>query len=168
LLDEAHAGLVEAFVQRLRADGWLAEVEVSFSIGGERGSIDVLGYHTATGMVLVTEVKSVAPDSQATLAGVDRKARLAPEIARSRGWTCRSVARLLVIGESSTSRRRIEALSATYRTAFPLKGREVTRWLRRPSGPIARLLFLPYSRQVHGRKSTTGMQRVRRAQSERR
>jgi hypothetical protein len=168
LLDEAHAGLVEAFVQRLRADGWLAEVEVSFSIGGERGSIDVLGYHTATGMVLVTEVKSVVPDSQATLAGVDRKARLAPEIARSRGWTCRSVARLLVIGESSTSRRRIEALSATYRTAFPLKGREVTRWLRRPRGPIAGLLFLPYSRQVHGRKSTTGMQRVRRAQSERR
>ncbi len=99
LLDQAHAGLVEALVKRLRADGWLTEVEVSFSIFGERGSIDVLGYHEASGIVLVTEVKSVVPDSQATLVGVDRKARLAPEIARQRGWTCRGVARLLVIGD---------------------------------------------------------------------
>src|SRR6476646_3264013 len=71
LLDEAHAGLVEDLVQRLGADGWLTEVEASFSIRGERGSIDVLGYHEATGMVLVTEVKSVVPDSQATLYGLD-------------------------------------------------------------------------------------------------
>ena len=167
LLDEAHAGLVEAFVQRLRADGWLAEVEVSFSIRGERGSIDVLGYHEATGIVLVTEVKSVVPDSQATLVGVDRKTRLSPEIARSRGWICRGVARLLVIGDSSTSRRRIDGLAGTYRAAFPLTGREVNRWLRAPNGPMAGLLFLPYSRQVHGRKSITGIQRVRTAESER-
>ena len=91
LLDEAHAGLVEGFVRRLQADGWLAEVEVSFSIRGERGSIDVLGYHESTGIVLVTEVKSVVPDSQATLFVLDRKTRLAPEIARERGWTCRGV-----------------------------------------------------------------------------
>jgi transcriptional regulator with XRE-family HTH domain len=91
LLDEAHAGHVESLVQRLLTDGWLAEVEVSFAIRGERGSIDVLGYHAPTGMVLVTEVKSVVPDSQATIAGVDRKARLGPEIARSRGWSCRGV-----------------------------------------------------------------------------
>ncbi len=77
LLDEAHAGLVEDLVQRLMADGWVTEVEVSFSIRGERGSIDVLGYHEPTGMVLVTEVKSVVPDSQATLFALDRKTRLA-------------------------------------------------------------------------------------------
>jgi transcriptional regulator with XRE-family HTH domain len=168
LLDEAHAGLVERLVQRLLTDGWLADVEVSFAIRGERGSIDVLGYHAPTGMVLVTEIKSVVPDSQATIAGVDRKARLGPEIARSRGWTCRGVARLLVVGDSSTSRRRIEELSMTYRAAFPRTGREVIRWLRAPDGPMAGLLFLPYSRGVHGRKTITGMQRVRRAGSERR
>lgn len=165
LLDQAHAGLVEALVTRLQADGWVTDVEASFSIRGERGSIDVLGYHEATGIVLVTEVKSVVPDSQATLAGVDRKVRLAPEIARARGWTCRGIARLLVIGDSSTSRRRIDALAATYRTAFPAGGREVRRWLGRPDEPIAGLLFLPYSQPTHARTSTTGMQRVRRARS---
>jgi transcriptional regulator with XRE-family HTH domain len=161
LLDQAHASLVEQLVRRLRDEGWEADVEVSFSIRGERGSIDVLGYHEASGIVLVTEVKSVVPDSQATLAGVDRKARLAPEIARARGWTCRGVARLLVVGDSSTSRRRIEALAATYRAAFPLSGVAVRQWLRRPDGPIAGLLFLPYVPPTHARKPTTGMQRVR-------
>jgi transcriptional regulator with XRE-family HTH domain len=161
LLDQAHAGLVEQLVQRLRADGWEADVEVSFSIRGERGSIDVLGYHEASGIVLVTEVKSVVPDSQATLAGVDRKARLAPDVARARGWTCRGVARLLIVGDSSTSRRRIDALGATYRAAFPVTGVAVRRWLRRPDGPMAGLLFLPYVPSTHARKPTTGMQRVR-------
>jgi transcriptional regulator with XRE-family HTH domain len=165
LLDQAHADLVETLVQRLRRDGWLTEIEVSFSIRGERGSIDVLGYHAATGMVLVTEVKSVVPDSQSTLVGVDRKARLAPEIARARGWTCRGVARLLVIGDSSTTRRRIEALAATYRAAFPVSGRGAARWLRQPDGPIAALLFLPYAHPTHGRKATTGMLRVRKPRS---
>jgi transcriptional regulator with XRE-family HTH domain len=165
LLDEAHAGLVEGLVRRLRADGWTTEVEVSFSIRGERGSIDVLAYHEPTGIVLVTEVKSVVPDSQATVSGLDRKARLTPEIARQRGWTCRGVARLLAIGDSSTSRRRIGALAATYRAALPSTGRDVNRWLRAPEGPMAGLLFLPYSRPVRGRKATTGMQRVRRADS---
>jgi transcriptional regulator with XRE-family HTH domain len=165
LLDQAHAGLVESLVVRLRNDGWVADVEASFAIRGERGSIDVLGYHEATGIVLVTEVKSVVPDSQATLSGVDRKARLAPDIARARGWICRGVARLLVVGDSTTSRRRIEALSATYRAAFPVVGRDVSRWLRQPDRPIAGLLFLPYARRVHGRKPTTGMQRVRRGRS---
>jgi hypothetical protein len=102
-----------------------------------------------TGIVLVTEVKSVVPDSQATLSGIDRKARLAFEIAHARGWDCRGVARLLVIGDSTTSRRRIDALAATYRTAFPLAGRAVARWLRQPDVPIAGLLFLPFARPTH-------------------
>ena len=165
LLDEAHAGLVEDVVKRLQADGWVTEVEVSFSIRGERGSIDVLGYHEATGIVLVTEVKSVVPDSQATLFVLDRKTRLAPEIARERGWTCGAVARLLVIGDSTTSRRRIDALGATYRAAFPMRGWAIDRWLRAPVGSIAGLLFLPYARRAHGRRPNAGVQRVRTVES---
>jgi hypothetical protein len=163
LLDQAHAGLVEGLVNRIRADGWITDVEVSYSIRGERGSIDVLAYHAAAAVVLVVEVKSVVPDSQATLAGIDRKARLAPEIARERGWGCRGVARLLVIGESSTARRRVDALATTYRTTFPITGRDVRSWLRRPRAPISGLMFLPFAQPAHGRTSTTGMQRVRRA-----
>jgi transcriptional regulator with XRE-family HTH domain len=93
LLDEAHARLVDAFVLVLRASGWEVAVEVSFSMWGERGSIDIMAFHRATGIVLVVEVKSVVPDSQAALHGLDRKARLAPEIAGERGWNCRGVAR---------------------------------------------------------------------------
>jgi transcriptional regulator with XRE-family HTH domain len=165
LLDQAHAGLVEGFVARLHVSGWITEVEVSYSIRGERGSIDVLAFHAASQVVLVAEVKSVVPDSQATLAGIDRKARLAPEIARERGWSCRGVSRLLVIGDSSTARRRVEALATTYRTTFPMSGRDVHSWLRRPGASISGLLFLPFAQPTHGRTSTTGMQRVRRARA---
>jgi hypothetical protein len=33
----------------LRSDGWDVAVEVTFWIRGERGSIDVLGWHPANG-----------------------------------------------------------------------------------------------------------------------
>jgi transcriptional regulator with XRE-family HTH domain len=113
LLDAAHAGLVEEVVNRLRLVGWETMVEASYAIRGERGSIDVLALHRPTATILVTEVKSVVPDSQATIYAKDRKHRLAPDIARERGWPSRVVARLLVIGESTTARRRVELLDAT-------------------------------------------------------
>jgi hypothetical protein len=161
LLDQAHAGLVEGLVERLLADGWEIEVEASFSIAGERGAVDVAAYHRPSGIVLVAEVKSVVPDSQATIHALDRKSRLAPHIARARGWECRGVARLLVIGDSSTSRRRVALLRATYGSVFPVAGREVLRWLREPQMPISGLLFVPYARSMNARTATTGMQRVR-------
>jgi transcriptional regulator with XRE-family HTH domain len=147
LLDAAHAALVEATVRLLRTLGWEVAVEVSFSIGGERGSIDVLGWHPATGFVLVVEVKSVVPDNQATLHGVDRKARLAPIIARERGWTCLGVARLLVVGEGRTARRRVDEHAAMFDAALPARGTEMRRWLREPvSPPPAGILFLEAGR----------------------
>ena len=69
-------GWSSVVVRRLRALGWDVAVEVSFSRFGERGSIDVLAFHPARRALLVTEVKSVTPDMQAMLAGLDRKARL--------------------------------------------------------------------------------------------
>lgn len=161
LMDQAHADLVDAMVALLERDGWAVAVEVSFSMWGERGSVDVLALHPASGIVLVVEVKSVVPDSQSTLHGLDRKTRLAPEIAKTRRWACRGVARVLAIGDSSTSRRRVEGLATTYETAFPVVAREVRRWLRRPSEPISGLLFLPYARGTSTRTSATGVGRVR-------
>ena len=96
LMDEGHARLVELVVGMLRATGWEVAVEVSYSIWGERGSIDVLAFHRLAGIVLVIEVKSVVPDSQAMLPALDRKTRLAAQIAKDRGWECRHVARMLV------------------------------------------------------------------------
>lgn len=161
LLDEDHAALVESVVRRLGAAGWTVEVEVSFSIWGERGSIDVLGLHGDTGAVLVVEVKSVVPDSQAMLHGLDRKARLAPEILAGR-WKARHVSRLLVVADTSTSRRRIGRLAATYDQTLGTRGRAVTDWLVRPDRPIAGLLFLPVASQPGTRQRQGGRERVNR------
>jgi transcriptional regulator with XRE-family HTH domain len=142
LLDEHHARLVEAVVTELRRLGWEVVPEATFAVAGERGSIDVLAWHAETGTLLVIEVKSVVPDMQAMLAGIDRKARLAPAIARSRGWRPAAVARLLVLPDDRTARRRVEASSATLDAALPARTVAVRRWLAGPRGPLSGILFL--------------------------
>lgn len=144
LLDGDHARLVDATAARLRRAGWEVAAEVTFWIRGERGSVDLLAWHAATRLLLVIEVKSVVPDIQAMLASLDRKARLAIEIARSRGWSPIGVARLLVIGESRTSRRRIEALATTFDAEYPHRAVQVRRWIEDPSSavPLRGLWFL--------------------------
>lgn len=104
LLDAEHASLVETVAGVLRSLGWQVAVEVTFNIGGERGSIDVLAFHPATGVVLIVEVKTVVPDLQATLFVLDRKTRLAAQIARQRDWIARGVGRLLVVGANARQR----------------------------------------------------------------
>jgi transcriptional regulator with XRE-family HTH domain len=147
LLDEAHAQAVEAIVRRLRSCDWEVAVETSFGIGGKRGSIDVMAIHPSDGSLLVIEVKSVIADSQQTLHGLDRKARLGPAVAEARGWRWRSVSRLLVVQESRTNRRRVATHAETFGAALPVRNREVVAWLsgRIEGGrrrPIAGLLFV--------------------------
>jgi transcriptional regulator with XRE-family HTH domain len=134
LLDEAHARLVEVVVRRLRSLGWEVAVEVSFSRFGERGSIDVLAFHPAHRALVVIEVKSITPDMQAMLAGIDRKARLAPAIARERGWLADRLATVLVLWSTRTNRRRVEAHAASLRSALPAGTRDVLGWLAEPAG----------------------------------
>ena len=86
LLDGRHAALVDRTLELLASEAWTAAAEVSFNLRGERGSIDILGFHRPTGSLLVVEVKSVVPDMQAMLVALDRKGRLGAEIARERGW----------------------------------------------------------------------------------
>jgi transcriptional regulator with XRE-family HTH domain len=144
LLDADHAAIVEQVVRTLHADRWLIATEVSFSVYGERGSIDILAFHEAERAVLVVEVKSVVPDVQATLVTLDRKQRLAIQIARERGWDAIAVARLLVIRENRTARRRVEDHAATFATTFPARVAEIRRWLAQPDArsPLAGLWFL--------------------------
>jgi transcriptional regulator with XRE-family HTH domain len=162
LLDEDHAAIVEAIVRRLVVAEWKVAVEVSFSRWGERGSIDVLGFHPAAGALVVVEVKSIVPDSQATNHGLDRKARLAPEIARERGWSVRHVSRLLVIGDTATSRRRVSRLASTYDIAFPVRASDVRTWMRDPRSAISGLLFVSYGSLGGIRRARRGRDRVRR------
>lgn len=167
LLDAAHATMVETVVRRLHLHGWEVAVEASFGIGGERGSIDVLGYRRDASALLVVEVKSVVPDAQAMLAAIDRKARLAIEIGAVRGWRAASSSRLLVLPESATARRRVRALESTFASAFPIRGWAVEHWLKAPSGQMAGLLFLPNSRQMQGGRSITGVMRANPARTSR-
>jgi transcriptional regulator with XRE-family HTH domain len=142
LLDASHADLVERTLDLLASSDWLVATEVSFNIRGERGSIDILAFHPATGSLLVIEIKSVVPDMQAMLHGIDRKGRLAREIARERGWNVTSVTRLLVLPDDRTSRRRVERHAATFRAALPARTVAIHRWLRRPEGTMDGVLFL--------------------------
>lgn len=144
LLDEAHARIVEQLVALLRELGWEVAVEASFSHYGERGSIDVFAWHPKRHALAVSEVKSVTPDMQAMLFGMDRKARLAPTIARERGWApAVSVARLLVLSDTSTNRRRLARFRSTVDAALPAGTREIRRWLEDPTGAApAGVLFL--------------------------
>ena len=148
LLDARHAALVELTIRLLTNADWTVAAEVSFSIRGERGSIDVMAFHPTTGSLLVVEVKSVVPDLQAMLSGLDRKRRLAREIARQRGWNAASVTRILVLPNDRTARRRVRMAAATLRSALPARTLEVRRWVRNPGTPIEGILFVPNDRQA--------------------
>lgn len=170
LLDDEHAALVEVVVRELTALGWEAATEASFSIRGERGSIDVLAFHPASATLLAIEVKSVVPDVQATFVTLDRKTRLAAEIARSRGWRPARVGRLLVVRDDRTARRRVATHGTTFAGAFPARGWAVRRWLRdpaagEPGGAFSGLLFLSSARQASARHRVSGRVTARTAPS---
>jgi transcriptional regulator with XRE-family HTH domain len=153
LRDRRHARLVELLVALLGGLGWMVETEVTFNEYGERGSIDILAFHVATGALLIVEIKTVVPDVGGMLATLDRKARLAATLARERGWAVGSVSRLLVLPEASTPRRRVHEHAATFRAAFPDRNEVVRRWLRRPSGTIRGMLFQSDAARVSSRAS---------------
>lgn len=143
LADEGHAALVGRMIKLLIAAGWQARVEVSYSIFGERGSIDILAWHAATRTLLVIEVKTDLVSVEETLRKHDEKVRLAPGIAeRQFGWRLVTVARLLVLPDDSTSRRRFGRHSNVLRVAYPWVGGPVRAWVGTPSGPIDGALFL--------------------------
>lgn len=166
LLDEDHAAIVDALVALYEPGLWETAVEVSFAIAGERGSVDLLAYRPDLRLVVVNEVKSVVPDAQATIHAHDRKSRLALSIAHQRGWRADRVARILVIGDNRTARRRVERHDALFRAAYPLRGRELLAWLRSPSRPegsqpISGLLFLSAARGAGRSGGVTHRHRIR-------
>jgi transcriptional regulator with XRE-family HTH domain len=142
LLDARHAGLVERVIALLGDLGWTCASEVSFNVRGERGSIDILAFHQPTGCLIVIEVKSVVPDLQAMLAGLDRKGRLGRDIARERGWNAETVTRLLVLPDDRTARRRLAVHTATIQSVLPGTTVDVRRWLRSPVGVMHGVMFL--------------------------
>jgi transcriptional regulator with XRE-family HTH domain len=153
LLDARHASLAESAIQRLIDAGWTVQPEVSFSVFGERGSIDLLAWHEGTRTLLVIELKTELTSIEETLRRHDAKVRLAAGIARERfGWDSVVVGRLLVMPEDRTARRRIEQHRATFNRVYPLRNAAVKRWLRDPQGSMAGILFLPDTTEARVRR----------------
>jgi transcriptional regulator with XRE-family HTH domain len=165
LLDRAHAALGEDVVRGLQTLRWAVRPEVSFARYGERGVIDVLALHPASGALLVVELKTALVDLQQLMGSVDRKIRLAATVAASLGWHPTAVNGLVVVAEGRTNRRRVADHRQLVRAAFPTDGREMRRWLREPSGPVRALMFWPTTHRQHARPHTPTPQRVSRVRA---
>lgn len=164
LLNARHSALHESVARSLLSEpGWEFTPEASFSIRGERGVIDILAWHAATGTLLVIELKTEIVDVNDLMGGVDRKRRLAMEIARDRGWTAaRPVSVWVIVAESSTNRRRVARHATTLRAAFPRDGRAMSGWLREPREPVACLSFWADASNASTRHGLATIKRIRR------
>lgn len=84
LLNARHSALHELNARHFaELPGWMAEPEVSFSIFGERGVIDILAWHPGRRALLITELKTDIADVSDLVGTVDRKRRLAAQVART-------------------------------------------------------------------------------------
>jgi transcriptional regulator with XRE-family HTH domain len=143
LLDERHAALVGRAASELRDAGWQVELEVTFNVYGDRGSIDILGLRRDRGQARVVEVKTEITSIEETLRRLDVKARLVPGLVQDRfGWQPVTRSRLLVVQDSTTNRRRVAAHTASLGAALPGRSVAVRRWLRDPEGRLSGLRFL--------------------------
>ena len=145
LVDADHARLAGIAADRLRRYRWdPVLVETTYSIYGERGSIDVFGRRREGRAAVVEEIKTSLASIEATLRKLDEKARLVRDrLARERlGWQPRSVGRMLVLPDDTSARRAVARHASSLDLALPARGADVRRWLREPEGDLAGILFL--------------------------
>ena len=162
LMDEGHATLVGRVAAVLSKHGWQVRLEVSYSVYGERGSIDILAWHAAARIVLVVEVKTELVAVEETLRRHDQKARLAARIAREQfGWAVDATARLLVLPSLSTARRRVERQAAVMDVAYRMRGAELRRWIASPTAAAAGLMFLDIAGRSGQGRGAMSRRRVR-------
>ena len=143
LVNAGHSAMHEAVAELFdRYTGWQLAPEVSFSIYGERGIVDLLGFHAESGTGLVIELKTEIVDVQELVGTLDRKRRLGRTICAERGWVVADVGMWALIADSRSNRARFAAHRRFIRQAFPGDGHGIGRWLRQPAGPVAALSFL--------------------------
>jgi transcriptional regulator with XRE-family HTH domain len=147
MLGRRHSLLHEAFAQHLRAlPAWTFRPEVSYSIYGERGVIDMLAWHAASAMLLVVEFKTELVDVNELIGTMDRRRRLAIQVGRDFGWHGVAVSCLVVLVGSRTNRRRATEHRTILRAAFPADGRRLATWLRDPRQASSVLAMWPNAR----------------------
>ena len=87
LVNSRHAAMHEEMARIFaELDGRIVEPEVSFAVYGERGVIDIAAWHQGSRSMLVIELKTGLVDISELMGTLDRKRRLAAEVARERRW----------------------------------------------------------------------------------
>lgn len=168
LLDARHAAMHEMMAGLLGGlDGWQFEPEVSFSIYGERGIIDILAWHPGRRMLLVIELKTEIVEVSGLLGSMDQRRRLARTIAMRHQWDAAEVSTWVVVADSRTNRRAVAAHARVLGAKMPLDGRGIGHWLRDPSSRVDALSFLPYRHGVTVRRPVAPVRRVSGRQTER-
>jgi transcriptional regulator with XRE-family HTH domain len=157
-----HAELVNVLLEALTAAGWTVRPEVSFNVRGERGLVDIVAWHAETRSLLLIEVKTEIVDVGELFGTFDRKARLAPEIARQLGLDAASFSTALVVADTQVNHRRIRGHAATFGAVLPDGGKRFRSYVARPVGSIAALAYWPNRHPGTTRRPTGGSRRVRR------
>lgn len=157
LADDEHAAIVEVVAQLLRGLGHEVVPEATYNEWGERGRFDLLAYLAESAILDVVEVKGELTDIQEMLGTLNAKERLAPGVARRRGWPARRVRVLLVVAATSRNRH----IVAAYPNLFgAFEQHQVSeRWLR-PTTPNRLLLWVP-PRRAARTQWVAGRRRVR-------
>ena len=144
MLGRRHSLLHEDFARYLRCfPGWIFRPEVSYSIYGERGVIDMLAWHAGSSMVLVVEFTTELVDVNDLVGSMDRRRRLAIRIGQDLGWRPTAASSLVVLVGSRTNRRRVAEHRTLLRAAFPHDGRRLAGWLREPREAVSMLAMWP-------------------------
>ncbi len=153
LVNGRHAGLHESVARWFAAElpEWTLEPEVSFSIHGERGIIDILAWHPGLRALVIIELKTDIVDVNELIGQMDKRRRLARTIAEERGWDPLSISTWVIVANGRTNRARLAAHRVLLRNAFPVDGRSVRSWLRQPDRRIAALSL--WDRVEHGTAS---------------
>ena len=143
VLSARHAALGERVAAWIaRQPGWIVAAEISFAIYGERGIVDLLAWHESTNSLVVIELKTAIVDVDELIGTLDRKRRLAAQIAAGRGWAARSVSAWLIVGDSSTNRRRVADHRTLLTSALPRDGRSLAPLFLHPDrGPESGIAF---------------------------
>ena len=167
LLNRRHSLLADSSAAFLGSrPGWLVEPEVSFSIYGERGVIDQLGWHAATRHLLVIELKTEFVDVNEMLGTLDRKTRLARTVAAERGWRPATVSSWLIVADSRTNRRHASRHASLLRSRFALDGRSLAAFLDAPGAATCGMAFwTDVHRGNTKREASHNMTRVRAART---
>jgi transcriptional regulator with XRE-family HTH domain len=162
LIDAGHSAVVEHLVRTLRSSRWDVVVEYTFNHFGDRGSVDVLAWHPDRRALLVVEAKTRLLDVQATLAVLDRKARVVPALVRGeRGWNPIHLGVVIAMPGTTANRSAVSRHAATFASTHPIRSLPVRRWIRHAAGRMNGLWFVSESNLVRGTGGRTGRKRVR-------